>query len=60
MTISKQDIEIIKNKSEEDIIPKIDKPHTCSGSIIELAKGKDILTEKDYIKLATDLINLNP
>ena len=27
---------------------------------IELAKGKDILTEKDYIKLATDLINLNP
>lgn len=60
LTISRQDIEIIKNKKEEDIIPKINKTHTCSGSIIELAKGKDVITETDYIKLATDLINLNP
>ena len=60
LKISRQDIEKIKNKSEEDIITKINKPHTYSGSIIEVAKGKDVLAKGDYIKLATDLINLNP
>ena len=43
--ISRQEIENIKNKTEEKIISKINKPHICSGSIIELVKGKDVLTE---------------
>ena len=52
LTISRKDIEIIKTKSEDNIIPKINQPHTCAGAIVELTKGRDVLTEKDYIKLA--------
>ena len=45
LTISRKYIEIIKNK-EEYLTPKINKPHTCSVSIIKFAKGKEVLTEK--------------
>ena len=43
LTIYRKDIETIKNKSEEDIITKLNKPHIYPSSIAEITKGKDDL-----------------
>ena len=63
MTISKNDIETKNSKAENNISSKINKPLTCIGSIIEKATGKEVLIvliEKDYIKITSEFINLNP
>ena len=59
LTISKKDLENIKNKNDTIINPKLNKNHICKGTIIESTNANKVKKEAELVKLASELISLN-
>ena len=59
LTITRTELNDLKNKKHVKIKPKLSNPHKCEGIIVEEVNANEVKTEKESIKLASELISLN-